>query len=47
MTRRVFRVSSWGGVIDISADYNANVVETEDMMDYLNQWKKFMLLILD
>ncbi|KAG1730003.1 hypothetical protein EDB19DRAFT_1741850 [Suillus lakei] len=42
-----FRLSSWGGVVDLGADYNSNIVETEDTMNYLNQWKRFMLLILD
>ncbi|KAG2127621.1 uncharacterized protein EDB93DRAFT_1186558 [Suillus bovinus] len=42
-----FRLSSWGGVIDLGADYNSNIVKTEDVMNYLNQWKRFLLLILD
>ncbi|KAG2089629.1 uncharacterized protein F5147DRAFT_725748 [Suillus discolor] len=41
-----FRLSSWGGVIELSADYNSNIVKTEDVVDYLNQWKRFMLLAL-
>lgn len=46
-TLRFFRLSSWGGVIDLGADYNSNIMKTEDMMNYLNQWKRFLLLILD
>ncbi|KAG2142357.1 hypothetical protein DEU56DRAFT_855016 [Suillus clintonianus] len=42
-----FRLSSWGGVIDLGADYNSNIVTTEDMMNYLNLWKSFLLLVLD
>ncbi|OAX40857.1 hypothetical protein K503DRAFT_855076 [Rhizopogon vinicolor AM-OR11-026] len=42
----IFRVSSWAGIIDIGADYNTNIVKADDMMNYLNQWKTFMLLIL-
>ncbi|KAG2134046.1 uncharacterized protein EDB93DRAFT_1254655 [Suillus bovinus] len=42
-----FRLSSWGGVIDLGADYNSNVVKMENVLDYLNQWKRFLLLILD
>jgi hypothetical protein len=42
-----FRLSSWGGVIDLSADYNSNLVKTEDVVDFLNQWKRFMLLAFE
>lgn len=42
-----FRLSSWGGVIDLGADYNSNIVKTEDAMSYMNQWKRFLLLVLD
>lgn len=42
-----FRLSSWGGVVDLGADYNSNIVKTEDVMNYLNQWRRFLLLILD
>ncbi|KAG2119206.1 hypothetical protein DEU56DRAFT_929802 [Suillus clintonianus] len=42
-----FRLSSWGGMIDLSADYNSNLVKTEDITNYLNQWKRFIFLILD
>ena len=44
---RSFRISSWAGVIDINADYNANLVSAEDIMSCLDLWKKFILLILD
>lgn len=47
MVFSAFRLSSWGGVIDIGADYNSNIVEEEDVLDHLNQLKMFMLLILD
>ncbi|OJA15103.1 hypothetical protein AZE42_05575 [Rhizopogon vesiculosus] len=43
----IFRLSSWSDVIDIGVDYNTNIVKAEDMMNYLNQWKRFMLFILD
>jgi len=43
----IFRLSSWSGAIDIGVDYNTNIVKAEDMMNYLNQWKRFMLLVFD
>jgi hypothetical protein len=42
-----FRLSSWGGVLDLGADYNSNILKTEDAMNYMNQWKRFLLLVLD
>ncbi|KAG2105863.1 uncharacterized protein F5147DRAFT_702252 [Suillus discolor] len=42
-----FRLSSWGGVVDLGADYNSNIVKTEDAMNYLNQWKRPCLYHLE
>lgn len=47
MMLRSFRISSWAGVLDINADYDVTAVNEEVIMNYLNQWKKFMLLVLD
>lgn len=42
-----FRLSSWGGVIDLGADYNSNLVKTEEAVGYLNLWKRFLLLAVE
>ena len=47
VTLRIFRLASWDGVMDLGADYNTNIMNAEVIMDYLNQWKRFMLLIID
>jgi hypothetical protein len=44
---RFFRLSSWGGVIDLGADYNSNLVKTEEAVGYLNLWKRFLLLAVE
>ncbi|KAG2745157.1 hypothetical protein P692DRAFT_201720654 [Suillus brevipes Sb2] len=42
-----FRLSSWGSVIDLGADYNSNLVKTEEAVGYLNLWKRFLLLAVE
>ncbi|KAJ7477021.1 hypothetical protein B0H11DRAFT_2031646 [Mycena galericulata] len=41
-----FRMSSWQGVIDIGADFNANLISGEEVAAYLAKWKEFVSLIL-
>ncbi|KAF9262402.1 hypothetical protein L218DRAFT_945258 [Marasmius fiardii PR-910] len=42
-----FRVSSWKGIIDISADFNANLVSVEEVKGHVAKWKEFILLVSD
>ncbi|KAJ8515181.1 hypothetical protein ONZ45_g7377 [Pleurotus djamor] len=42
-----FRITTWKGVIQLSADYNANIVTAGEIKVCLGVWKKFMLLGLD
>jgi hypothetical protein len=44
---RFFRLSSWGGVIELGADYNSNLVKMEEAMGYLDLWKRFLLLVVE
>ncbi|TFK38668.1 hypothetical protein BDQ12DRAFT_605022 [Crucibulum laeve] len=39
-----FRISSWGGIIDLSADFNAKSTPVETAKKYVTQWKEFMIL---
>ncbi|KAJ7499639.1 hypothetical protein FB451DRAFT_1162102 [Mycena latifolia] len=41
-----FRLSSWNGVIDIGADFNANLISAEEVNVYLGKWKEFMFLVM-
>ncbi|KAJ3793873.1 hypothetical protein GGU11DRAFT_690908 [Lentinula aff. detonsa] len=40
-----FRVSSWGGIIELGADYNSNIISQDDVKAYLQKWKEFMMLV--
>ncbi|KAJ3729802.1 hypothetical protein C8R42DRAFT_569634 [Lentinula raphanica] len=40
-----FRVSSWGGVLELGADYNSNVISQDDVRAYLHKWKEMMMLV--
>ncbi|KAK0461740.1 uncharacterized protein EV420DRAFT_125611 [Desarmillaria tabescens] len=40
-----FRVSSWRGLIELSADFNSNILSKEEVRNHLTKWKEFMLLI--
>ncbi|KAJ7621289.1 hypothetical protein FB45DRAFT_1092915 [Roridomyces roridus] len=41
-----FRLSSWRGVFEISADFNENVISREEVKEYLVKWKEFMVLVM-
>ncbi|KAG7447560.1 uncharacterized protein BT62DRAFT_918842 [Guyanagaster necrorhizus] len=40
-----FRISSWKGVIELSADFNSNILSKDEVRHHLTKWKKLMLLI--
>ncbi|KAJ8514919.1 hypothetical protein ONZ45_g7613 [Pleurotus djamor] len=42
-----FRVTSWRGALELSADFNANLVSADEVKVHLNNWKKFILLALE
>ncbi|KAJ8495122.1 hypothetical protein ONZ45_g13002 [Pleurotus djamor] len=39
-----FRITSWKGVLELSADFNSNLVSVDEAKVYMNNWKKFILL---
>lgn len=40
-----FRVSSWKGLIELSADFNSNIVSKQEVRHHLTKWREFILLI--
>ncbi|KAK0230392.1 hypothetical protein IW262DRAFT_1291523 [Armillaria fumosa] len=40
-----FRVSSWKGLIELSADFNSNIVSKQEVRHHLTEWREFILLI--
>ncbi|KAK0491397.1 hypothetical protein IW261DRAFT_1556551 [Armillaria novae-zelandiae] len=40
-----FRVSSWKGLIELSADFNSNIVSKQEVHHHLTKWREFILLI--
>ncbi|KAJ3884560.1 hypothetical protein GG344DRAFT_60367 [Lentinula edodes] len=42
-----FRISSWGGVLELGADYNSNIISQNEVKAYLQKWKEFMMLIVE
>ncbi|KIK58694.1 hypothetical protein GYMLUDRAFT_86133 [Collybiopsis luxurians FD-317 M1] len=39
-----FRISSWKGIIYLSADFNENIITAKEVSEYMVKWKEYMLL---
>ncbi|KAF4604298.1 hypothetical protein EYR38_004720 [Pleurotus pulmonarius] len=42
-----FRITSWKGAIELSADFNSNLVSSTEVQIYMETWKQFMFLALE
>ncbi|KAF8876712.1 hypothetical protein CPB85DRAFT_1398188 [Mucidula mucida] len=42
-----FRISTWRGQMELSADYNSKAVDAETVKRHLDKWKDFMFLVTD
>ncbi|KAF8896711.1 hypothetical protein CPB85DRAFT_1328853 [Mucidula mucida] len=40
-----FRISTWRGQMELSADYNSKAVDAETVKRHLDKWKDFMFLV--